>query len=344
MLKLEFKLVKGINKLLSNVGYDSEQAHFRLCTEGGNNKAYFVEIKNAKFFVKIYFPDKHKRLQKEWVFSKYAVSAKIKCTPRPIACDVKNNIAIYEFINGKKPSLKQITRSSINQAIDFFKALNQKKHLSTASLSIASEACFKFSNHFLIIESRLLNFSLIKLNGSLKQEYTKFVTNLCLRWEKLKKIIISKSIKSRYKIETCLDKKFWCVSPSDFGFHNAIRQSFNNLYFIDFEHAGWDDPAKMAIDFLLQPSIPIDIKYHNFFISKILNFFPEYEEMNLRIQLLYPILAFKWCCIMLNCFMPWWKKKVFFLESKINLKDLQESRLKKAKIYLDQAFVMANCL
>ena len=48
-----------------------------------------------------------------------------------------------------------------------------------------------------------------------------------------------------------------CLSPSDFGFHNAIRRASGELCFIDFEYAGQDDPAKMACDFLCQPEVPV---------------------------------------------------------------------------------------
>ena len=47
-----------------------------------------------------------------------------------------------------------------------------------------------------------------------------------------------------------------CISPSDFGFHNAIK-TLDGVKFIDFEFAGWDDPCKALIDFMLQPKVPI---------------------------------------------------------------------------------------
>ena len=60
-----------------------------------------------------------------------------------------------------------------------------------------------------------------------------------------------------------------CISPSDFGLHNAIRTAAD-IRFIDFEFAGWDDPAKALVNFIfslvfqfqeshqhyLQPCIP----------------------------------------------------------------------------------------
>ena len=53
-----------------------------------------------------------------------------------------------------------------------------------------------------------------------------------------------------------LDPADRCVSPSDFGFHNALREPSGRLRFIDFEYAGWDDPAKLVCDFFCQPAVP----------------------------------------------------------------------------------------
>src|SRR5690606_1492036 len=48
-----------------------------------------------------------------------------------------------------------------------------------------------------------------------------------------------------------LAPRFRLLSPSDFGFHNMLRRDDGSLAFIDFEYFGWDDPAKLAADFLL---------------------------------------------------------------------------------------------
>ena len=45
--------------------------------------------------------------------------------------------------------------------------------------------------------------------------------------------------------------------PSDFGFHNALRDERGRLTFIDFEYFGWDDPVKLTADILLHPGTPV---------------------------------------------------------------------------------------
>ena len=57
------------------------------------------------------------------------------------------------------------------------------------------------------------------------------------------------------ELESTLPREERCPSPSDFGFHNALRQPDGRLRFLDFEYAGWDDPAKTIIDFCNQPDL-----------------------------------------------------------------------------------------
>ena len=54
-----------------------------------------------------------------------------------------------------------------------------------------------------------------------------------------------------------LDTQESVLSPSDFGFHNALLGPDGKLCFIDFEYAGWDDPAKLICDFFCQPQTPV---------------------------------------------------------------------------------------
>ena len=47
-------------------------------------------------------------------------------------------------------------------------------------------------------------------------------------------------------VTDAIDSNQCCILPGDFGFHNAIRTT-KGVKFIDFEFAGWDDPAKQHL-------------------------------------------------------------------------------------------------
>ena len=101
-----------------------------------------------------------------------------------------------------------------------------------------------------------------------------------------------------------LDFEERTLSPSDFGFHNCIRQPDGRLVFVDFEYLGWDDPAKMASDFLLHPAMNLDFPLKQRFLKNILNGFASQPGLEGRIKTVYPLFGLKWCLILLNEFLP----------------------------------------
>ena len=92
------------------------------------------------------------------------------------------------------------------------------------------------------------------------------------------------------------------LSPSDFGFHNALRTGDGTLVFIDFEYAGIDDCCKLVGDFFSQPRIPVSIEYLSLFLDNA--FTPQQNTMiRARLPVILPLVRLKWCCILLNEFL-----------------------------------------
>jgi hypothetical protein len=94
------------------------------------------------------------------------------------------------------------------------------------------------------------------------------------------------------------------LSPSDFGFHNAIRRPDGALAFVDFEYFGWDDPAKTVVDFLLHPGMTISQPLKQRFADRFVDAFAFVPELAARARLVYPMFGLKWCVILLNDFLP----------------------------------------
>ena len=113
------------------------------------------------------------------------------------------------------------------------------------------------------------------------------------------------------------------VSPSDFGFHNCLVTDAG-LRFIDFEYAGWDDPAKMACDFFYQPEVPVPQPFLPGFI----------ERVEAVVRLLLPVYGVKWCCIMLNEFLPMGDTRRAFARADISLESRRADQLRKVEAAL----------
>ena len=93
------------------------------------------------------------------------------------------------------------------------------------------------------------------------------------------------------------------LSPSDFGFHNAIRRPDGTLAFVDFEYFGWDDPAKTLVDFVLHPGMMLPPNLAQIFVARFVSAFGD-DQLAERARLVYPLFGLKWCTIVLNDFLP----------------------------------------
>lgn len=113
-----------------------------------------------------------------------------------------------------------------------------------------------------------------------------------------------------------------CLSPSDFGFHNVIRRENGSFCFLDFEHAGWDDPAKLATDFILQPEAPLAEDHAKVFVEALGAAELFGSELTRRIADVMTCQKVKWTAIMLNVF----QRQGLSSESKL-------ARLSKAREY-----------
>lgn len=94
------------------------------------------------------------------------------------------------------------------------------------------------------------------------------------------------------------------LSPSDFGFHNALRRPDGSLAYLDFEYFGWDDPVKLACDFLLHPGMSLPPALKRRFAAGMVEIFAENRQFLTRFQRLLPLYGLRWCMILLNEFVP----------------------------------------
>jgi hypothetical protein len=127
------------------------------------------------------------------------------------------------------------------------------------------------------------------------------------------------------------------LSPSDFGFHNALRQRDGRMIFLDFEYFGWDDPAKMIADFLLHPAMELSRELKMKFASAMFRRFSDWPGLVGRVESVYPLYGFKWCLIFLNEFLPdQMLRRQFAAVAAPDRAALQMLQLDKARQMLDR--------
>jgi hypothetical protein len=304
---------------------------------GGNNKPFKVYKEDIVYFIKKYFRDKsdpRNRGLTEFNFSQLIWSQGIRNIPEPFFYDDEENIGIFSFIEGYHPD-KQIDHSLLIQACTFFDQINSYRQSSGAnSLAPASEACFSIDSHIQTIKNRLSRLVQLPTDTEIEIQANQFIKNELLASFQSEVDNLNTNFTGDLQ-NTILNKSERCLSPSDFGFHNA---KINNeiLYFFDFEYAGWDDPAKTVCDFFYQPKYPVPTSEINFFTAQIAKSIEiPYEHLIERANILLPFYKIKWCSIALNDFLPSGNRRRLFA-NQVDEQIRKQSQLLKARDILNR--------
>ena len=270
---------------------------------GGNNRVYRVETAAGPVLLKEYFQhpaDPRDRLAAEYAFTSFTWSHGIRSLPRPLACDRAAGLGLYEFIAGCKLAPGEVTAAHVDEAATFFAAVNlHRDDPAAARLPIASEACFSIAEHLACVDRRVARLATIAPESELHREAQKLVaTRLMPAWAGVRAAVAADG----QPLDAPLPIAARVLSPSDFGFHNCLVTSAG-LKFIDFEYAGWDDPAKTVCDFFCQPAVPVPGEHFERFLAAVISATGD-AGIRDRVALLRPVYELKWCCIMLNEFLP----------------------------------------
>ena len=317
-----------VKDLLKSNSYNTKDLSLELIKAGNNNKVFIIKDSNgSSYLAKFYFSSKedHRdRLKNEFNFLEFASECGLNCVPKPILKSDKANLGIYQFLEGNEFKKSNLTEERVFFAAKFFCDLNKNKNNKYAKkISYASEAFINPREYMRNIDQKL---ECLKDATSIKNR--KQAHNFLLEIEKFwcskkKQVSLQKNLE--------ISNDFLCLSPSDFGFHNSIVNQKGEVYFVDFEYAGWDDTAKFLGDFFTQPEISVPKKYLDKFASIALSFSPEKDMLLSRALKLFSIFQIKWCCILLNEFLPNIAMRRKFSNPQIDIEYSRTIQLEKAK-------------
>ena len=292
---------EAATSLLAHIGKRAPQCVLPL-PGGRNNRVWRVDCSTESFLLKSYFwseSDPRDRLGQEWAFLEFLRSIGSCKAPEPLAKDVPSRFALLEFIAGDPP--QEIMESDILDAAEFLAEMNAQPAFAK-NLPSVSEACFSIQAHLETTAARIDRLQQIQSTSEDHEKAVVFIRDTLLPlWHELRKRIEVLPDSALHEILAPSER---CLSPSDFGFHNALRQSDGTLRYVDFEYAGWDDPAKTLIDFTNQPDRLLSESLAALFLEKTIPFFRNPNALHRRLALLTPLYQIKWACICLNAFFP----------------------------------------
>ena len=289
----------------------AEVAAARPVRGGANNRVFRVDSDAGPFALKVYPPqaeDPRDRLGAEFDGLKFLDSHDVSEVPKAISCDRDAGMGLYEWIEGEPiPSPEP---GDIDAAGDFAQKLEiLSRDDSAVQLPFASEACLSGAGLVAQIESRL---DRLREAGE-SPDLMDFMENeFQPHFETEKNIARDGYRHAGWDFDSEIAPAQRTLSPSDFGFHNALRRPDGKIVFIDFEYFGWDDPIRLVADFSLHPGMALDQAAKNHFGKRAFTIFGGDDDFRRRLDLLFPLVGLRWAMILLNEFLPErWQRRAF---------------------------------
>ena len=330
---------RDVLDLLAMAGRRSQGISIDDCPGGGNNRVYRVTAGTDQFLVKWYFThpsDTRDRLHAEYTFLQYAYGLGGHRVPEPLAALPERRLALYEFVPGTKLTAGDIRAKHVDQAAAFLCALNGPDRLQLgAALPEASEACFSIAAHLDAVRGRVARLSDIPGTSAEDDEARRLAAEIARLLDRHTGAIAEDARSRGLDPDAALPRASRCVSPSDFGFHNVLVRSSGELCFLDFEYAGWDDPAKMVNDFFWQPAVPVSREYQAGFLERCVQYADDPQALIVRSRMLAPLFGIKWCCIVLNEFLPAAARRRRFASPDPDPGDRKRAQIVKARRLID---------
>lgn len=265
---------------------------------GRNNRAFLVTTAAAPLVLKLYHADARDRLGAEFAFLTCAWQRGLRNIPQPLVRDPAQHAALYSFVPGTRLRPDEVAPWHVDAALDFILALNAA---GDAPLGPGAEACFTAREHIATIERRLARVDTIVASDAASSAAAAFVTGrLRPGWARVREGLLARLQRAGVTLDA---PTAICLSPSDFGFHNALVDG-PRISFLDFEYAGRDDPAKLACDFFAQPELPAPPALFAPFVAHLTTGLGLSDQDAARCRALRAAYRVKWACILLNEFLP----------------------------------------
>ena len=295
---------------------------------GGNNRLYRLRAGNGRDFAfKTYArdpADPRDRLGTEFDGLGFLWRRGVRQVPRPIARG--GDAALYGWIEGEEVATPGL--DDIADVVAFIGALREAGRTAEAwRLPLASEA--RLSAAEIVRQIAMRRDALARVRDRELQGF--LVERIAPAGERL----AARAAHAGISLDAEVAPGARVLSPSDFGFHNALRRADSKLIFLDFEYFGWDDPAKLIADFELHPAMNLTPALKAEFRRAVLALFPDQPDLAARVAALAPLFALRWCLIMLNPFLPQGSRRHAYLGGDESLESFRRRRLGAAERMFD---------
>ncbi len=299
---------------------------------GRNNRVYRVTATGGTGILKHYYFDPNggrDRWASEVAWSEFCNAHQVHWVPLLLASDRHARCALFVELTGRNLQSADVTIDAVRQAAEFIRDVNRHRQEPEAlALPLAADANFSLADHATGIQRRLDRLAASPISDDLDARLNDWLrSSLDPVWQQAQDVLRRGLTDVAWG--NPLPHSRWCLSPSDFGFHNTWRLPSGDLRFLDFEYAGWDDPAKLVCDFYWQVDLPAPRSTWAMMGDALADIDDGLID---RVRRLFPSQGIKWCCILLNEFLPADQRRRAFADETI--KDHREEQWDRARTLL----------
>src|SRR5262249_9110047 len=155
--------------------------------------------------------------------------------PKLCGVDEQAHCALFSEISGRKLVAGEVNNIHVTQAAEFFSRVNEHRDVPRAAhLPLAADACFSIDDYVNQVENRLGKLNSVPVLDALTSELrTWLAESLVPLWHEVRRTIERQVVADQFFAVRNREER--CLSPSDFGFHNALLTPADSLIFLDFE-------------------------------------------------------------------------------------------------------------
>jgi len=285
-------------------------------TGGGNNRVYRIDTPGEALALKAYdagvADPRGDRLGREFAALSFLTRHGVDTVPAAVAADPQARLGLYGWIEGEPVSRTADGRrdADMDALLAFVATLDRLGTAAgAAELGPATEACTSAVELLYQVERRLTVLSAVRDEPELKHFLSRGLYPALTRAER--------ALWQRYRlaglaVEAQIPRDRRILSPSDFGFHNALRRPDGRLALLDMEYFGWDDPVKLTADTLWHPGSVLSPGEQRRWLDGMVGIRSADPDFMLRLTAQLPLYGLRWCAILLNEFLPErWERRVY---------------------------------
>lgn len=304
---------------------------------GRNSRVFRARFAGGTVVVKQFYRrsgDPRRRDQLEVDALRFLGRHDVDAVPRVLGHDPETGTVAYDDVAGETFPPAEATAAEIDEIAGFIAEISELRDAPDADrLPLASEGTLSLLALGDVVERRLER---LRRVAPERPDLTRFLTE---RLEPARRAAEAHARRGLDALgigvadELARDRRV--LSPSDLGFHNALRRPGGGLVFVDFEYFGWDEPSKLVSDFVLHPAMELSLDLRLRFARRIDMLLAD-PGLWRRVEALHPLHAVRWALILLNEYVPDDLSRRRFAGEREEREAVLARQLEKAGLALEQ--------